>query len=101
MTKAKRTRRAYGTWQLQRLMEFAHNEQVNAHFYEMCYEKLSKKIPFKVLSVMIFFEKEEYSRKPGSLVTLFRVAHSETVRNDDFERRYEKYYAALQEKGFL
>ena len=55
----------------------------------------------KVLSVMIFFLKEQYRRKPGSLVTLYRSAHSEETVCTDFEKRYEKYYVALQERGFL
>ena len=53
------------------------------------------------MSVMFFFLKEEYLRKPGSLVTLYRSAYSHNGVYVEFEKRYEMYYEALQERGFL
>ena len=100
MTTRRRRRNPY-SWQVERLLDFAQYELQESQFYEMCYEKTARKIPMKVLSVMIFFLKEHYRRKPGSLVTLYRSAHSEETICTDFEKRYEKYYAALQERGFL
>ncbi len=100
MTVRRRRRNPY-SWQIERLKAFAYKEQEDCRFYEMCYEKMARKFPYKVLSVMIFFLKDEYARKPGSLVTLYRVSHSGETQCTDFEKRYEKYYYALQERGFL
>lgn len=99
--KAKRKRRRSCGWQLGRLMAFAQSEREDSRFYELGYEKTARNIPFKVLTVMLFFLKEEYARKPGSLVTLYRVAHGDGCPCPDFEKRYEAYYCALQERGYL
>ena len=90
-----------GSWQLSRLNNFACKEKEEILFYETCYAKLHKKFSFKILSVMIFFQKEHHLKKPGSLVLLYRIAHSNGDPILDFEKRYEAYYDALKEKGFL
>lgn len=89
------------SWQLHRLLEFADYETEESRIYEMFYEKTAQKVPFQVLSVMIFFLKELYRTKPGSLVTLYRVSRAPDVRSAEFMKRYEKYYEALQERGFM
>lgn len=96
----KRKRRNPYSWQLARLRDFAEQEQEDARFFELCCEKTARSIPFRVLSVMIFILKDEYARKPGSLVTLYRVAHSGELITD-FVKRYEKYYEVLSERGYL
>jgi hypothetical protein len=67
----------------------------------MCYEKMARQFPFKVLSAMVFILKDEYAKKPGSLVTLYREAYTGDGPCVDFEKRYEKYYHALKDRGFL
>lgn len=89
------------SWQIGRLLEFAREELQESQLYEMYYERMDQKIPYRILSVMIFFLKEEYRCKPGSLVALYRSAHSQEGVYVVFEKRYEMYYVALQERGFL
>ena len=96
-----RHRKMRTSWQTMRLLEFAENEVAEAEFYEIVYEKLANKIPMKVLTVMVFFLKEQYRNKPGSLVTLYRTAFSGDAYCTDFEKRYALYYEALQEHGYL
>jgi len=50
---------------------------------------------------MFFFLNDEYAKKPGSLVTLYRASQGGCTPCKDFEARYEMYYCALQERGFL
>jgi hypothetical protein len=100
MTVRRRRRNPY-SWQVSRLKAFVQKEQEDCRFYEMCYEKMARQFPFKVLSVMVFILKDEYAKKPGSLVTLYREAYAGDGPCGDFEKRYEKYYHALKERGFL
>ena len=88
-------------WQIQRLLEFAAYEVAECDFYEMCCEKLSQKIPLRILEVILFFEKEMYRKEPGSLVSLYRTSREEGSPYIDFVIRYERYYSVLQERGFL
>jgi hypothetical protein len=98
---AKKTHGRLGSWQTKRLLAFADYEIGECKLYEMFYEKTTQAIPFKVLSVMIFFMKEHYRRRPGTLVALYRVAHQADGGYMPFVERYEKYYEALQERGCL
>ncbi len=97
---ARRRRNPYG-WQQARLKAFAEYERSDLEFYEAYHEKSGTRIPFAILSVMLFFQKEEYLRKPGSLVVLYRIANGEGGGPADFYRRYERYFSALKERGFL
>lgn len=96
----KRRRNPY-SWQIHRLLEFADYETTESQIYEIFYEKTTQKVPYQILSVMIFFLKEQYRRMPGSLVTLYRISHSPDGEYIEFVKRYEKYYEALQERGFM
>ncbi len=98
---ARRKRGKPYRWQFSRLKDFIQKEQADCLLYEMCYEKLGKTFSFQVLSTMVFILKDVYARKPGSLVTLYREAHSADGPCVDFEKRYEKYYYALREQGYL
>jgi hypothetical protein len=98
---AKKTRGRFGSWQIKRLLAFADYEIDECKLYEMFYEKTASTIPFKVLSVMVFFMKEHYLKRPGSLVALYRVAHQVEGECIPFVERYEKYYEVLQERGCL
>lgn len=89
------------SWQKERLKRFIEYEREESRFYELYYEKTAQKIPFKILSVMLFIQKDEFTRKPGSLITLYRISLSEEVPAGDFVKRYECFYTALQERGFL
>ena len=101
MVRKKRSRRKPYSWQFSRLKDFIQQEQADCLLYEMCYEKLGKTFSFQVLSAMVFILNDVYARKPGSLVTLYREAHSADGPCVDFEKRYEKYYYALREQGYL
>jgi hypothetical protein len=100
MNRGRKTRNPY-SWQIARLRAFIHTEKEECRFYEMCYEKTGRQFPYKVLSVVVFFLNEQYVKKPGSLVTLYREAYTGDGPCGDFEKRYEKYYHALRERGFL
>ena len=88
-------------WQIQRLLDFVDYEIAECEFYELCAEKLSQKIPLLILEVILFFQKEQYRKKPGSLVSLYRTSREEGSPYIDFVIRYERYYKVLQEKGFV
>lgn len=98
MGKRKKRARSWG-WQAKRLLEFAQYERDEAQFYEGYYEKTTQKVPMRILSVMVFFLKEEYRSKPGSLITVYRV-NREQEGFCPFDVRFEKYYQALQERGY-
>ena len=100
MTVRRRRRNPY-SWQVSRLKAFVRKEQEDCRFYEMCYEKMARQFSFKVLSAMVFIQKDLYAKKPGALVTLYRAAHSGDGPCVDFEKRYEKYYHVLKERGYL
>ena len=100
MSVQKRRRNPY-SWQQERLYRFIEHEREESNFYEIYYEKTEQKIPFKILSVMLFIQKDEFTRKPGSLITLYRISLSADVPAGDFMKRYEYFYSALQERGFL
>jgi len=96
-----RVKRTANGWQAARLRAFARKEREEARFYEAVYERMAKKIPYRVLAAMAFILSEEYARKPGSLVTLYRAAHESETPCADFEKRFERYYVALQERGYV
>lgn len=89
------------SWQIKRLLAFADHEAEESRIYEMYCEKTAREVPFKVLSVMIFFGKEQYRKRPGSLVALYRVAHPAEGDFIPFIERYERYYEVLRERGDL
>ena len=99
--KRRRRRRKPNSWQIKRLNEFALFEQEEAKLYENHFERTSQKFSFKVLSVILFFLKEEFLRKPGSLIALFRIAKQGNSYCKDFCKRFERYYDVLQELNFL
>lgn len=96
----KKKRNPY-SWQIHRLLEFADHETEEARLYEMYFEKTAQRVSFQVLSVMIFFLKEHYRTRPGSLVTLYRLSLETDIKTAEFVKRYGKYYEALQERRFL
>lgn len=98
---AKRKRRNPYSWQIKRLADFIRTETDEARFYEVAYEKMARKIPFKVLTVMIFFINREYVKKPGSILTLFRTMNAIDPSSMGFETRFARYYEALQERRFV
>lgn len=89
------------SWQIKRLLEFADYEKEEAKLYELYFEKMAEKIPYKVLSVMVFFSKEHYRKKPGTLVALYRITHCEEGIYIPFVERFERYYEVLHERGCL
>lgn len=95
-----RRRRKTGSWQIQRLADFARKEREESDLYEMYFEKIQQRIPFRVITVISFFQKENYTRKPGSLVALYRVSEGTGSPITDFLKRYEAYYLALERGGF-
>jgi hypothetical protein len=88
-------------WQLARLASFVRSEKDDTDFYEGYCEKTGQHIPFRILTVILFIQKDEYARKPGSLITLYRIANSGETGIHEYTRRYERYYDALKENGFL
>jgi hypothetical protein len=98
---ARKTRGRLGSWQTKRLLAFADYEIGECKLYEMFYAKTGREIPFKVLSVMIFFMKEQYLRKPGSLVSLYRTTKGIDAPIIDFCERYERYNMVLMDEGYL
>lgn len=98
---SKRRKRKTGSWQAHRLMTFAMRERGESDIYEMYFRATKTDIPFRVLSVMVFFQKELYLRKPGSLVALYRVSEGTVAPIVDFATRFDAYYTVLEKEGCL
>lgn len=98
---SKRRKRKTGSWQILRLTTFAMRERGESDIYEMYFRATNTAIPFRVLSVMVFFQKELFLRKPGSLVALYRVSEGTTTPIIDFLTRFDAYYAVLEKEGCL
>lgn len=98
---SKRRKRKTGSWQLLKLSSFAQKEREDCELYEQFFRVISFHIPLSIVSVILFFQKEEYVRKPGSLVALYRVSEGTEVPVTDFLERYESYYTVLKKEGYL
>jgi hypothetical protein len=98
---SKRRKRKTGSWQTLRLRTFATRERGESDIYEMYFRATKTGIPFRVLSVMIFFQKEMYLQKSGSLVALYRVSEGTVAPIVDFVMRFDAYYAVLEKEGYL
>jgi hypothetical protein len=98
---SKRRKRKPGSWQTLKLTTFATRERGECDIYEMYYRATNTDIPFRVLSVMVFFQKETYLRKPGSLVALYRVSEGTPTPIIDFAARFGAYYTVLEKEGYL
>ena len=90
-----------GNWQLRRLHIFIDYEEEAARDLEFLCELNGTKLTFKELSVLVFIQRKEYLRKPGSLVCLYRVWKSKKCEGVTQNERYALYYEALQEWGYL
>jgi len=101
MIRKKKKRRNPYSWQVERLRAFAEHEREEAELYEMYYEKIGERIPLKVLEVMLFFLSDEWKKKPGSLVTVYRCSREEGVREKPFLERFDAYQHALRERRFI
>ena len=97
----KRRKRRVGSWQTLRLKEFAARERGESDIYEKYFRVTKTDIPFRILSVMVFFQKETYLRKTGSLVALYRVSEGTATPIIDFVARYDAYYSVLEKEGYL
>lgn len=97
----KKRKRKIGSWQILKLSSFAQKERDDCELYEQLFRALSFHLPLRIVSVIIFFQKEEYVRKPGSLVALYRVSEGTVAPVSDFLDRYEAYYAVLKKEGYL
>jgi len=98
---SRRRKRKTGSWQILRLTTFATRERGECDIYEMYYRATKTDIPFQVLSVMVFFQKELYLREPGSLVALYRVSEGTAAPIVDFVTRFTAYYSVLEKEGYL
>lgn len=98
---SKRRKRKTGSWQLLKLSSFAQKEREDCELNEQFFRVISFHIPLRILSVILFFQKEEYVRKPGSLVALYRVSEGTDASVTDFLERYEAYYTVLKKEGYL
>lgn len=98
---SRRRKRKTGSWQILKLSAFAKKEQTESEFYEQFFQAIAFHIPLRILAVMIFFQKEEYVRKPGSLVALYRVSEGTEMPILNFLERFETYYTVLEKEGYL
>lgn len=98
---SKRRKKKIGSWQFLKLSCFAREEQKESELYEMYYRTIAFHIPLRIMTVILFFQKEEYTRKPGSLVALYRVSEGTEKPILDFLERFETYYVVLEKEGYL
>lgn len=74
---------------------------MECEFYEQFFQTINFQLPFHIMVVVCFFQKEEYVRKPGSLVALYRVSENTETPIIDFLERFDAYYAVLEKEGYL
>lgn len=98
---SKRRKRKLGSWQLLKLSTFVRKEREESRLYELYFRTIEYRIPIRIVTVMLFFEKETYVRRPGSLVALYRISEGTERPILDFLERYDAYYSVLEKEGYL
>jgi len=87
--------------QLIRLKMFLEYEEEQAKILDYLSEMNSARLPFQVLTVLVFIMHGHYRDKPGSLGCMYLVWKSEEAEGKTQQERYCLYYKALFERGFL